>query len=565
MGSGSAAQRMGTSTTGSRRGRHRASNERRLQTYPWLGAGAVSLGIGAAALTGSGVAQAEGKSSESSSEITSSPANGLTGGVADASDNGDGRSEVTKRSPKRHPAASRPARSTTAAGEATRSDGSAESERNRAGETDALEDVSTELESTTVATATATERRGLSADADASTPFARFRALTQADAEQDGSGSRDSLAVEAETRSGVVNLDKSEATTQALPRRVLSAAAADEPESQGQAWLEQRLFNKTPTVSFVAGTTTSLPDGSIRGAVQGDDADGDVLTYTAGRPTNGGTVAISSSDGTFVYTPGAGSAPDGTDTFSVTVSDDVDGSHVHGVLGLLIPGWGSTATTTVSIGSSPTPIGGSPSPIGGSPRTAAERYGWGTPIDETTFSDSSAFSNGWSVYNSPGHSGYGRRTPAAISFSDNAMIITGDAAGNTGGLEWMPGQQYGAWEVRVRVPQGAADYHAVALLWPDAENWPTGGEIDFLEIIGDSSRQRVGHFLHYSAQNRAESAFSQVDATQWHNYAVSWTPQAITMYIDSAPVFTTTDTSKFPPGPMHLAIQLDASRSAPSA
>ena len=97
-----------------------------------------------------------------------------------------------------------------------------------------------------MATATATERRGLSADADASTPFARFRALTQADAEQDGSGSRDSPAVEAETRPGVVNLDKSEATTQALPQRVLSAAAADEPESQGQAWLEQGSSTKHP-------------------------------------------------------------------------------------------------------------------------------------------------------------------------------------------------------------------------------------------------------------------------------------------------------------------------------
>ena len=150
-----------------------------------------------------------------------------------------------------------------------------------------------------------------------------------------------------------------------------------------------------------------------------------------------------------------------------------------------------------------------------------------------------------------------------MSFVDNAMVITGDAAGNTAGMAWNAGQKYGAWEVRVRSPQGATDYHPVALLWPDAQNFPVGGEIDFMEIYNDGSRQNVGHFLHYSSQNLQEAAVSRVDATQWHNYAVSWTPQAITMYIDSVPVFTSTDTSHFPPGPMHLTLQLDAAERRP--
>jgi beta-glucanase (GH16 family) len=64
--------------------------------------------------------------------------------------------------------------------------------------------------------------------------------------------------------------------------------------------------------------------------------------------------------------------------------------------------------------------------------------------------------------------------------------------------------------------------------------------------------------LHYSSQNLWEPAVAGVDATQWHNYAVSWTPTAITYYIDGVPWKTYTDTSQFPPGPMHLAIQLDA-------
>lgn len=327
-----------------------------------------------------------------------------------------------------------------------------------------------------------------------------------------------------------------------------AVAAVEAPKPDFFTWIQRTFFNRTPTVSFDPDNQSTQADGTIIGSVIGADADGDVLTYSAGRPAGGGTVTIDG-NGRFVYTPTAGFTSDGTDLFTVTVSDDaeVNGWRVHGLLGFLIPGWGSTATTTVGVGAA---------------TTAGGRYGWGTP-QETRFTDPQALANGWYVYDSPGHNGWGRRTPEAISFVDGAMVITGDAAGNTAGLAWDIGQMYGAWEVRVKVPEGAADYHAVALLWPDAENWPVGGEIDFMEILGDSERQTVSHFLHYSAQNLTESAATEVDATQWHNYAVSWTPDAITIYIDGVPVFRSTTRSRFPPGPMHLALQLDASEKRP--
>lgn len=314
--------------------------------------------------------------------------------------------------------------------------------------------------------------------------------------------------------------------------------------------IQRMFFNKTPTVSFDPDSLTPRADGTITGTVLGSDPDGDALVYTAGRPTNGGTVTIGT-DGRFVYTPGARFAYDGTDLFTVTVSDDadVDGWHVHGFLGFLIAGYGSTATTNVGIGSSSTTAGG--------------RWGWRSPR-ETRFTSLAALSGtGWSIYDSAGHNGWGRRTPQAVSFVDGNMVITGDAEGNTAGMAWSGGQKYGAWEVRMRVPEGAADYHALALLWPDTENWPTGGEIDFVEILGDGNRQRVSHFLHYSARNLQEAAATAVDATRWHNYAVGWTPQAITIYIDGAPAYRSADTSHFPPGPMHLALQLDASEKRP--
>ena len=326
----------------------------------------------------------------------------------------------------------------------------------------------------------------------------------------------------------------------------LARAAADTESPSFFTWIQRTFFNKTPTVSQEPDDVEVRSDGSVTGVILADDADGDVLTYSATALAAGATVTIDE-DGSFVYRPAAGSVFDGGDLFTVEVSDDaeVNGWRIHGLMGLLVPGFGSTATTTVELGAA----------------TAAGRYGWGAPR-ETRFSGPSSL-EGWVVYDSVGHNGWGRRTPRAISFVDGVMVITGDAFGNTGGLTWGGGQKYGAWEVRMRVPEGAVDYHAVALLWPDAENWPVGGEVDFVEVVADAKRQHVTHHLHYSALDLTEAGVTNVDATEWHNYAVSWTPTAITIYVDSVPVWKTTNTSHFPPGPMHLALQLDASEKHP--
>ncbi|OAN32474.1 family 16 glycosylhydrolase [Mycolicibacterium iranicum] len=326
----------------------------------------------------------------------------------------------------------------------------------------------------------------------------------------------------------------------------LARAAADTESPSFFTWIQRTFFNKTPTVSQEPDEVEVRSDGSVTGVILADDADGDVLTYSARALAAGATVTIDD-DGSFVYRPAAGSVFDGGDLFSVQVSDDAEenGWRIHGLMGLLVPGFGSTATTTVELGAA----------------TAAGRYGWGAPR-ETRFSGPSSL-DGWVVYDSVGHNGWGRRTPRAISFVDGVMVITGDAFGNTGGLTWGGGQKYGAWEVRMRVPEGAVDYHAVALLWPDAENWPVGGEVDFVEVVADAKRQHVSHHLHYSALDLTEAGVTNVDATEWHNYAVSWTPTAITIYVDSVPVWRTTNTSHFPPGPMHLALQLDASEKHP--
>ncbi len=185
--------------------------------------------------------------------------------------------------------------------------------------------------------------------------------------------------------------------------------------------------------------------------------------------------------------------------------------------------------------------------------SAATKHNWGTPTRTEDFTNGTG---GWSLYDGAGHGGKGRRSPAAATTANGVLTITGSPDGTTEGMAWNPGQRYGRWEARVKSPAGDGDYHPVLLLWPDAENWPTGGEVDFMEI-SDAARQNTDFFLHYSADNQQKHGNVKIDATQWHDWAVEWTPQGITGYVDGNEWFKTTDTSILPPGPMHMTIQLD--------
>ncbi len=198
-------------------------------------------------------------------------------------------------------------------------------------------------------------------------------------------------------------------------------------------------------------------------------------------------------------------------------------------------------------------------PVAGAAQVAGEgvqaalQQGWAAAGgDEFT---GGGLGESWSAYDGPGHDGQGTRTPDAVSVRDGNLVIRGDSEGNTGGISWGEGQKYGKWEVRAKFPKGDKQYHPVLLLWPDSGDWPDGGEIDFAET--DSAAEDVSFFLHYGSDNSQETAKKSLDITQWHNYAVSWTPEGITGYVDGVPFFQNTDPSTQPPGPMHPTIQLD--------
>lgn len=149
----------------------------------------------------------------------------------------------------------------------------------------------------------------------------------------------------------------------------------------------------------------------------------------------------------------------------------------------------------------------------------------------------------------------GDYSPDALAVADGVLTISGDAAGRTGGVAWREGRQHGRWEVRARFPAGDEQYRPVLLLWPSEVDWPAGGEIDFAETT--SASDDVAFVLHHGPDNDQVIEHRDVDITEWHNYAVEWTPAGVVGYLDGEKWFESTDEATLPPGPMHLVIQLD--------
>lgn len=223
----------------------------------------------------------------------------------------------------------------------------------------------------------------------------------------------------------------------------------------------------------------------------------------------------------------------------------------------------TTSTTTVAPTTTTTQPSTTPdapvttvSPTPSDSKSAAQALGWGKPTAGDEFDGTSVDRGRWGVYDGEGHGGNGRRSPSAFSVADGVLTVTGDERGTTGGMAWRDGQYLGHWEMRMRAPAGDSAYHPVLLLWPEAEDWPVGGEVDYAELF-DGARQSVNFFLHYGRDNRQTSAKKALDATQWHTYAVEWTASCVVGYVDAQEWFRDCERSHIPPRAMHATIQLD--------
>jgi beta-glucanase (GH16 family) len=190
-----------------------------------------------------------------------------------------------------------------------------------------------------------------------------------------------------------------------------------------------------------------------------------------------------------------------------------------------------------------------------SQRTSAEaavRFNW--QLQDHDEFDGTTLGPAWGPYSGETTGGVGRHDPANLHVADGMLSIVSHGL-SSGGLAWNQGQQYGRWEVRARTQQ-ATGYGDVLILWPDAEDFPVGGEVDFMEIP-KPARNDYNFNLHYGIDNSQTGIHIPGDFTQWHNYAVEWAVDHVAGFVDGQEVFRTTDRAQIPPRPMHLAMQQD--------
>jgi hypothetical protein len=229
-------------------------------------------------------------------------------------------------------------------------------------------------------------------------------------------------------------------------------------------------------------------------------------------------------------------------------------------------------TTTPGVPVGPEPPGGVPA----APLTAAERYGWGTPLPSSDEFDVPGAPDParWVPAGEcwPGHEGNGRRCASRATVTGGALVLDGLANGDTGWLAGRYGTQYGRWEARVRSYQTGTGvpYHPVMIVWPDSENWPADGEYDFLEN-SSPGEQCAEAFLHYPhpdlpvQQEFARETDCGAPLSEWHTLAFEWTPDHVRGYIDGEQWFSFSGGAglggraaiqAMPSG--HLTLQLDA-------
>lgn len=196
---------------------------------------------------------------------------------------------------------------------------------------------------------------------------------------------------------------------------------------------------------------------------------------------------------------------------------------------------------------------------------AAVLYGWQrTGGDE--FDGDKVDTARWDIYegvNGVNESWSGQQ----CSVRNGTLTITGqpDALGTSCGIAWRQNQTYGRWEVRARMPAPAdPGFAPVFLLWgADDANYPGAGEIDFAEEY-DPDRQFIESWLHGPGNLKGPYFKSRpVDLTQWHNFAVDWQPDHVTIYLDGVPWGIYSDPKFIPRTPMHLTLQQNFTRKHP--
>ncbi len=97
--------------------------------------------------------------------------------------------------------------------------------------------------------------------------------------------------------------------------------------------------------------------------------------------------------------------------------------------------------------------------------------------------------------------------------------------------------EYGRIEARIKLPIGQGIWPAFWMLGTDITtvSWPACGEIDIMENIGSTPSTNYGSVHapnNYNVTATYPLPSGQVYANDFHTFAVEWSPQAVTFYVD---------------------------------
>jgi beta-glucanase (GH16 family) len=116
------------------------------------------------------------------------------------------------------------------------------------------------------------------------------------------------------------------------------------------------------------------------------------------------------------------------------------------------------------------------------------------------------------------------------------------------------GQQYGTYSITWKADQATPGFKLAWLQWPDSENWPGDGEIDFPE---GSLTGSISAFMHREGGTSGsdQDAYSTgvPVAGAWHTTILDWQADHCDFYLDGKLVGHST--SRIPNTPMHQVIQ----------
>lgn len=105
------------------------------------------------------------------------------------------------------------------------------------------------------------------------------------------------------------------------------------------------------------------------------------------------------------------------------------------------------------------------------------------------------------------------------------------------------GWRYGYIQARIRLPKGKGTWPAFWMMPVNYNNWPADGEIDIMEEVGYNPNVVVST-IHCNKYNNGgtptESASRSVPTAQsdFHDYAVEWTADYMTFYVDGEKLLT---------------------------